>query len=443
MNSSGYTLDSTAFKKRTATQDIYFKLKNPLQYVLNPSVDINLEKTKIYMSYSITLENGNVINSTNPFFYDQIDSLIVSEDENTNLWLMHDISRIPNNGLKGTRRQLQLASGWYEVENVTNLLFGSKLETSLYYREDYSTFTPVCGTNGGTDVSVPTLTGTGLHFTPTKIEVKVMADMYFDQLSFTGEEINTTQVFTYLLLDTEQNIDLIADSVSYIPWASLPSFIQMFPGELTIESQVISETSPEAYPASNFLNVFVRADNVIIDKPLSGLIVNLPAADPLINVMAYDQIHIKPGAHIEKNVRLSINKDIYGVAASLPAPGTFVDSFCSSNSYLSSQLKSNSTDVNPGISDASQDIDYKLELESIKLNLYPNPTTGQLTISATQSITFAELYDLAGRRLIQEYYGDGGGQQVQLDLSALSNGVYVVKATCRGKIFTERVVVSR
>lgn len=438
----GYHLDSTVTKLKTRSQDLYMKLKNPLQYALNPAVDINMSKTKIYLSYVITLENGDLMTNPGiPSNYPLIDSLLVTENEDTNLWLLHDVSQSNSSTYSGSDRKLTLSAGWYEVENTTNLLFGSSLSTSVYYREEYERFTPVCGGDIEFDAHIPDIVSSGLEFTPVKIEVKVMADMYFDQLSFTGEEINTTQVFTYLLLDSENGIDLIADSSNYIAIADSSNFVQMYPGELTIESEVITISSPEVSTGSTPNLIFVRADNIIIDKPLRSLITgNMPFGFP-VKIMAYDKIHLKPGAHLMRNLNLSINKDIYGGGVSAPSSSNEVNSFCTSNSYQSDDLKSNV--VNANNSDSDQSILPEMDQELVRMKFFPNPTSGQLFISSTQSIASAEVYDLSGRKLLHKNYGNEGDQEVTLNLNSLSNGVYVIKASSKGKIFTERLVVSR
>jgi hypothetical protein len=58
-------------------------------------------------------------------------------------------------------------------------------------------------------------------------------------------------------------------------------------------------------------------------------------------------------------------------------------------------------------------------VENKNLALYPNPTTGLLTI-AMDGFSHAEVYDLMGRKIKQS-------QRPTLDLHALTQGLYVVK----------------
>ncbi|NEN25649.1 T9SS type A sorting domain-containing protein [Cryomorpha ignava] len=444
VNSTGYTLDSVVYKQKSAEQELYFKLKNPLTYALNPAVDLNLAKTKVYLSYSITLENGDIV--TNPWNwinYLSIDAFTVEEDENTNLWLMHDIPRDANPSFKGTKRQLQLSSGWYEVENVTNLLFGSKLKSTVLYHENYSTFTPYCGTNGGTDTDIPNILTEGLHFKPTKIEVKVMADMYFDQLSFTGEEINTTQVFTYLLLDKANGIDIIADQNNIIPPSSIPVFVNMYPGELTIESTLLYPNCPEVL-LSNYgsfpFNVY--ADRIIINNDLGGL----GGSEGALYILdSYSEIGLKPGSHLTPNLKLGIKRDLYGGSISYPATPTELSSFCESNDYNSGTLSSRSKEAynNRKLEHAElRRTDFN-NLDN-QIQIYPNPANSQIWITSSSTpISEVQIMDISGRVLIHEKSVNSDVNRISLNISSLQSGIYLVNTKSGNESSTQKLVVEK
>ena len=73
-------------------------------------------------------------------------------------------------------------------------------------------------------------------------------------------------------------------------------------------------------------------------------------------------------------------------------------------------------------------------LSDLRIEVYPNPTTGPLTLRGV-SATEAEIYDTLGRRVRSVTLGTGS--EVPLDLSGLPAGVYVVRAGS----MTTRVVV--
>ncbi|KOS06111.1 hypothetical protein AM493_08720 [Flavobacterium akiainvivens] len=70
------------------------------------------------------------------------------------------------------------------------------------------------------------------------------------------------------------------------------------------------------------------------------------------------------------------------------------------------------------------------------ISFYPNPVNNTLNISATQNITAIEVYDIYGK-LLQHITADA---VKQVDLSAYTNGIYLVKATAGNTTFTQKVI---
>lgn len=64
--------------------------------------------------------------------------------------------------------------------------------------------------------------------------------------------------------------------------------------------------------------------------------------------------------------------------------------------------------------------------ERIKLSYFPNPTSGVLTLDALAVIESVDVYTLRGQKVLESHSNQ---QSVQLDLSHLSKGVYMLKAT--------------
>ena len=58
------------------------------------------------------------------------------------------------------------------------------------------------------------------------------------------------------------------------------------------------------------------------------------------------------------------------------------------------------------------------------LNVYPNPTTNQLTISSTDKITTVTISNLLGQVVYSQQYNS---QQVHIDCSSLPKGMYLVR----------------
>lgn len=66
------------------------------------------------------------------------------------------------------------------------------------------------------------------------------------------------------------------------------------------------------------------------------------------------------------------------------------------------------------------------QFANFKFNVYPNPTSDQLNVSAAKNISKVELFNLLGQR-VQSYTVNAA--QKQLDISNLQNGVYLMEVT--------------
>jgi hypothetical protein len=69
--------------------------------------------------------------------------------------------------------------------------------------------------------------------------------------------------------------------------------------------------------------------------------------------------------------------------------------------------------------------------------MYPNPTSSNFTIEAQDLITNVSIFNLLGQEVISN---NPNNQQANVDISTLSNGIYVVKATVNGIVSTSRIV---
>ena len=75
------------------------------------------------------------------------------------------------------------------------------------------------------------------------------------------------------------------------------------------------------------------------------------------------------------------------------------------------------------------------------ITLLPNPTGGILTVTSTQSpVQCVEISDLSGRVLLRRETHENA---VRIDLSALSDGIYLVRITTRDGISVRKVIKRR
>ena len=69
--------------------------------------------------------------------------------------------------------------------------------------------------------------------------------------------------------------------------------------------------------------------------------------------------------------------------------------------------------------------------------MYPNPANKQLTISAKETITKADVYNVLGKK-IRSFTINSANKT--LDISDLSSGIYLVKYESAGKVGTAKFI---
>ncbi|MBK9255957.1 MAG: T9SS type A sorting domain-containing protein [Saprospiraceae bacterium] len=75
-----------------------------------------------------------------------------------------------------------------------------------------------------------------------------------------------------------------------------------------------------------------------------------------------------------------------------------------------------------------------------RVGIHPNPSSGIFTVHAPDPIQTISVYDMHGRRWIQQ--SGSFGNTYQLDGRALQPGLYIIKVECRDKenTFTSRII---
>jgi hypothetical protein len=77
------------------------------------------------------------------------------------------------------------------------------------------------------------------------------------------------------------------------------------------------------------------------------------------------------------------------------------------------------------------------------LNIYPNPTSGIVTISSTQTIANIEVFDVTGK-LVYNQQNNNHQSNLEINLSALSNGIYFINTQNKfGGISKSKLVINK
>ena len=77
----------------------------------------------------------------------------------------------------------------------------------------------------------------------------------------------------------------------------------------------------------------------------------------------------------------------------------------------------------------------KDEAENIGLSIYPNPANGTLKVSADTYISSISIFNLLGEKMMET---EQATNNVQLNISSLSKGVYMLNITTNGNTYTKR-----
>jgi hypothetical protein len=77
------------------------------------------------------------------------------------------------------------------------------------------------------------------------------------------------------------------------------------------------------------------------------------------------------------------------------------------------------------------------EFAASGFNYYPNPTTGQLSIGAKQTIEAIVLFNILGQQILEIR---PNALNTTLDLSSLKTGTYIMKSTINGASYTHKVI---
>jgi hypothetical protein len=87
----------------------------------------------------------------------------------------------------------------------------------------------------------------------------------------------------------------------------------------------------------------------------------------------------------------------------------------------------------------------ELEVAS-SLNMFPNPTTGQLFVQLggfEATPVFIAIYDMQGKMVLAANYVNQKGLTYTIDTAALADGLYVLNAQCSGQLIRQNIIVQK
>ena len=101
------------------------------------------------------------------------------------------------------------------------------------------------------------------------------------------------------------------------------------------------------------------------------------------------------------------------------------------------------TDIN-GCLNSSYSIEYtisSIENYSSSINIYPNPTNGNITVISEYDIESIKLYNTIGNELYVVNNKENKITETKLDLSTFAKGVYFIKININNQIVNQRIIL--
>ncbi len=90
-------------------------------------------------------------------------------------------------------------------------------------------------------------------------------------------------------------------------------------------------------------------------------------------------------------------------------------------------------------------VGYSEESLSVNFQIYPNPAVSVVSLQSavfTQQSSFVEIYDLNGRKLLENFI-PAGRETVEIDMSGLKSGVYFCRLIMKNKSVTKKLIIQK
>lgn len=393
----------------------YLKLNQPLKFKFNHAADFNWDKTKVYVSFEIEYAIDYQWIKTNPVL-DSFDSLAYFQN-NGNMELLHMYE-------EGSLHRRSYNTKWVPVEDAGQQVFGIEFTDSLLQKRNQSWPNFVYSESQVKALWPPRI---------TRIKMKLMSDMYFNQLSFDGAEINTTQVFTYLIYD-QSNPQNQTSSINQI--TNKNDIAKYTLGEVILDGQIISQYSNLVTDVQNN-DLYIDAESVKV----KGNVWVWPGYN--LHVRSLNDITISTDSidiDFSPETTFETKRDFFSVGHALEVSDAELADFCAGNNkkYEAGVLaKGDGVILSPG--------ETKDQPDPYSLNIYPNPASDILNINITNGmdgIYDLTLIDLLGKEVFRSSKQIPGTTQTYINIADYPNGVYFVKVSNNQTSVCKRILIS-
>ncbi|MBL4708603.1 MAG: T9SS type A sorting domain-containing protein [Flavobacteriales bacterium] len=184
----------------------------------------------------------------------------------------------------------------------------------------------------------------------------------------------------------------------------------------------------------------IKADSRNLGMLGDTILIVLPRIDSLPPSSTYGVIgdYIKPSELCSSPLLPIKNKLITGHLISIPAGFITQDT-----------MHLDSFKLNYNANGRAMDCDIAVGLnkinlsKTVKLQLYPNPTSNAINISTEESIKSIQIFDLVGKELFinKDKNFPNESKELSIDLSNINNGIYLVHIKLKNDLSTVRRVI--
>jgi hypothetical protein len=293
-------------------------------------------------------------------------------------------------------------SPWEDIDNIHNIITGFNEYIKMHY------------------------IGFSSDITIKSIKLKIMNDVYFTNPGYGGKEINTVDVFSYVIYNSMNTAT--AGNINYL--SSNSTFLKYIPGYLTIENETIS---PNTRGVTSVVGnkIFIDAENLIFKGNIN--VTNGYTVDARF----LNGSEIKSNCIMNGDIDIYSKKDYYNLPLSLEVDDNYLNSFCVGNSKKYKANSSSSVLLNDSSnSKHNKKIKEKSVQNLINTSVYPNPASQNVFVAiSNQNVEDYEfqIVDTDGRVLINEKLSGEINPTFEIDIKMLVDGMYTLHIYANGQ----------
>ncbi len=388
-----------------------FKLNDPLNYALNPALDIDYEATTVDVAFILTFKGMEGVNDG--------DLRIQREVTGPDFTMAHWFRPCIDQGY--CENTVVLETDWFSAADVMGKVFIGSIVSSASGDEGaafpYQNYHP-----------------DNIKLELETIEMKLLVDMFFETTNSRDQSNNSTHALTYLLWER---------SPSSTPFEPTADLIDEAFGEV---NDVLHFNEITLGPWMSFVNGAadgysqVIADMVRINQTIQTI------GASKYSIESRNQIKLEPGGRLRPDGRLRIIDDPKAKFGD-PATSYEVLAFCQSQITEPYQANNAAHAVISNLEEYERQVENR-RLSRVethtppKLFLYPNPARSELTVQTEGlGIDGITIYDTASRPVMQ--INTGGVSVYGIDLNRLTSGMYLIHVQCDGEILKERLIITK